>query len=447
MKRKMISWLAFMAVFLFLLHSCVHDEIYSSSDPASREYHSKSVFKEDEKYIKNVMDIYFENEEAIKKTTGTPLWDYAMTMGTMDESFLIVPVADGKTVITCLQVPRNGNYVRFLYDNDREHIKFFQNYLLSEKREPVKQEPYSSPTGKGLAECKVTAVSMWYPADEYGSNAGYWETNYIITCPPEETDGDGNESGPGDTTYPYPGGGGNPNPQNPKTPCEKTKSVLNKPNVQAGITTVKAQALQTLSNINAGETGFKEKKDGTTAPADINSSHKVVYNDVTDGVGGYHNHTANGTHMFSPPDIADTLLGFAAAQNNVSDAYFGMIAAEWCNCPPSNKQFLHYVIQYTGAAADLGTGGNYNFTAAQMTQFENDYRKTVRNLKNTYINGNTYIQTSGELNEKGLEKLFFEMLNTMGLTGNINLQRVEANGTIYNVTLNSNNMPTGTPCP
>ena len=231
------------------------------------------------------------------------------------------------------------------------------------------------------------------------------------------------------------------------TPCEKTKNILNRPNVQAGITTVKTQALQTLSNINAGETGFKEKKDGTTAPADINSSHKVVYNDVTDGVGGYHNHTANGTHMFSPPDIADTLLGFAAAQNNVSDAYFGMIAAEWCNCPPSNKQFLHYVIQYTGAAADLGTGGNYNFTAAQMTQFENDYRKTVRNLKNTYINGNTYIQTSGELNEKGLEKLFFEMLNTMGLTGNINLQRVEANGTIYNVTLNSNNMPTGTPCP
>ncbi len=239
MTKKMISWLSFMAVFLFLLHSCVHDEIYSSSDPASREYHSKSVFKEDEKYIKNVMDIYFENEEAIKKTTGTPLWDYAMTMGTMDESFLIVPVADGKTVITCLQVPRKGNYVRFLYDNDREHIKFFQNYLLSEKREPVKQEPYSNPTGKGLAECKVTAVSMWYPADEYGSNAGYWETNYIITCPPEQTDGDGNESGPGDTIYPYPGGGGNPNPQNPKTPCEKTKNLLTKPDVQAVVSNLK----------------------------------------------------------------------------------------------------------------------------------------------------------------------------------------------------------------
>lgn len=207
--KKLISWLTFIAIFTLSMQSCIHDDIYSSSDLTSEEYHSKSVFKEDEKYIKNVMDIYFENEETIKKNAGIPLWDYAMTMGTMDESFLIVPVADGKTVITCLQVPRNGNNVRFLYDYDRDHIRFFQNYILSEKREPVKQEPYSNPTGKGLAECKVTAVSMWYPADEYGSNAGYWETNYIITCPPEQTDGDGNEWGSGNNTYPYLGGGNN----------------------------------------------------------------------------------------------------------------------------------------------------------------------------------------------------------------------------------------------
>ncbi|MDQ1101687.1 hypothetical protein [Chryseobacterium sp. SORGH_AS_1048] len=90
MMRKLISWLSFMMAFSLVLLSCVHDEIYTSSDPASKEYHSKSVFREDEKYIKNVMQIYFEHEAEIKKGNAVPLWDYAMTMGNFDESFLIV---------------------------------------------------------------------------------------------------------------------------------------------------------------------------------------------------------------------------------------------------------------------------------------------------------------------------------------------------------------------
>ncbi|CAD7798561.1 hypothetical protein CHRY9390_00354 [Chryseobacterium aquaeductus] len=232
-------------------------------------------------------------------------------------------------------------------------------------------------------------------------------------------------------------------------PCNKTKAMLQRPNVQQGITGIKAQALQTISNVNAGEIGFKEKKDGTVVPADVNSSHKVVFNDVTDSNGGYHNHTATGTHMFSPPDI-DALLGFAAAQSlqdGAGNAYLGMIAGEWCNCPPDNVQYIHYVIRYTGAAADLGTGNTHDYTPAQMKQFEKDYRKIIRELTDTNLNGNTYIKNAaGDLNEKGLEKLFFETLKSMNLNGKVNLQRIE-NGNVNIVTLDSNGMPTGTPCP
>ncbi|MCY1661422.1 hypothetical protein [Chryseobacterium sp. SL1] len=409
MTKKMISWLAFMAVFLFLLHSCVHDEIYSSSDPASREYHSKSVFKEDEKYIKNVMDIYFENEEAIKKTTGIPLWDYAMTMGTMDESFLIVPVADGTTVITCLQVPRNGNYVRFLYDNDREHIKFFQNYLLSEKREPVKQEPYSNPAGKGLAECKVTAVSMWYPADEYGSNAGYWETNYIITCPPEQTDGDGNESGPGDTTYPYPGGGGNPNPQNPKTPCEKTKNLLTKPDVQAVVSNLKNH----LSSGAGGEKGWKFNKVGNPTETSNNSEHSVTVGDPSLINGTYHNHTGTKVDIFSATDIA-TLIEIARYQSigNAGNAFSGLVA-------PNG---IHYVIYFNGSHADLPPSGSYSETDIKVWEI-----KMLRMKDNLLNDSNFYNMINGTkvLNEKGLEQIFFSVLQKMGLQDKIVLQKID----------------------
>ncbi|UOU99911.1 hypothetical protein MUU74_08140 [Chryseobacterium daecheongense] len=231
-------------------------------------------------------------------------------------------------------------------------------------------------------------------------------------------------------------------------PCFKTKKMLARPNVQQGINNVKAQALQSLSNVNAGETGFREKNDGTVVPADVNASHKVVYYDVTGSRGGYHNHTATGTHMFSPPDIADTLFGFASAQSiqdGVGNAYFGMIAAEWCNTCPSNVQFIHYVISFAGTGTELG---GYVYTPTQMNQFISKYQRKVLELSNTSLNGNTYIKNSaGDLNEKGVEKLFIETLKIMNLSGKVNLQRVEPNGTVYNIKEDVNGMPIGTPCP
>ncbi|MDQ0783507.1 hypothetical protein [Chryseobacterium sp. W4I1] len=244
------------------------------------------------------------------------------------------------------------------------------------------------------------------------------------------------------------GGGSNtPTPEPIVNPCEKTKDVLNKPNVKQGVNNIKAQALATLSNVSAGEIGFKEKKDGTLAPADVNSAHQVVFNDVTDSYGGYHNHTATGTHMFSPPDIVDALFGFAAAQSTqdgVGNAYLGMIAGEWCNTCPDNVQYIHYVIQYTGTGTELG---GYVYTSSQMNQFISKYQRKIAELTNTSLNGNTYIKSSGDLNEKGLEKLFFETLNIIGINGKVNLQRIEASGTVNNVTLNSSGVPTGVPCP
>ena len=35
----------------------------------------------------------------------------------------------------------------------------------------------------------------------------------------------------------------------------------------------------------------------------------------------------------------------------------------------------------------------------------------------------------------------------MNLSGKVNLQRIEPNGTVNNVTLDNNGMPTATPCP
>jgi hypothetical protein len=448
----MISWLSFMAVFLFLLNSCVHDEMYSASDPAAKEYHSKSLWKEDEIYIKNIIKIYEEHEAEIRKEHGTPLWEYAMTMDKFDESYLVVPVRKNGRIMEVMEVPRFGRKVYFRYSDDDEKVALFNQLMIDRPKKPL---PVSSANAASKIVCVVKTFSTWYPDNENNpSGSGHWETSSYTICIDLTIDTFENpDDGGGNGGYDYPPfGGGYENPEDSivvnQTPCEKTKNILDKPQVQQIINDVKTQALKTLSDTNAGELGFKEKKDGTIAPADINASHKVVYNDVTDGYGGYHNHTALGTHMFSPPDIADTLLGFAAAQDNVSDAYFGMIAAEWCNCPPSNKQYIHYVMQYTGPAADIGTGGSYNFTQVQVNQFISDYLSIIKDLTNKSLNGTTYIKNNaGDLNEKGLEKLFFETLTVMGMDGKVNLQRIGPSGTVFNVNLDSNNMPVATPCP
>lgn len=448
MTKKIVSWLSFMTVFLLTLQSCVHDEIYSSSDPVSKDYHSKSLWKEDEVYIKNVQRIFLANaniDNFENRHHGLPVWDYAMTFGHFDESYLMVPISNKNGIKEVMIVERKEDKIFFSISTNVNASRFFKNLIFKNDSVP---KPQTQIEENEKIVCKTRTYTLCF-GNPNGSQDCY--PSEVTTCVQQQELGE-NEIGGGSSGIDYESGSGGSNnsndtPQN-QNPCEKTKSVLNKPNVQAGINNVKAQAVTTISNVYAGETGFKEKKDGTIAPADITASHKVVYNNVTDSKGGYHNHTANGTHMFSPPDITDTLLGFAAAQNNVSDAYFGMIAAEWCSTCSNHAQFKHYVIQYTGAAADLGTGGNYNFTPAQVKQFEKDYRKIIKELTDTSLNGNTYVKNSaGDLNEKGLEKLFFETLNIIGMSGKVILQRIEPNGTIYNVTLDSSNMPVGLPCP
>ncbi|WP_223606950.1 hypothetical protein [Chryseobacterium sp. OSA05B] len=246
-------------------------------------------------------------------------------------------------------------------------------------------------------------------------------------------------------------GGGVPTQPNvgnntPDDPCEKTKSML--PRVSANIEDIKKQAKKAMTDPKAGEIGFKEKKDGTVVPADVNAAHQVQINNVTDGYGGYHNHTGTGIHMVSPPDIVDTLFGFAAAQSvndGVGNAYFGMIAAEPCStCLPDGVKYVHYVIRFSGTGSELG---NFVYSPAQMTQFIKDYRKTASDLSDPYISGTIFSDSLGNLNEKGLEKLFFDTLTNIGLDNKVVLQRVEPNGTVYNLSKSSTGIITATPCP
>ncbi|KFF75275.1 hypothetical protein HX13_03250 [Chryseobacterium sp. P1-3] len=327
----------------------------------------------------------------------------------------------------------------------------------------------------GTESCSYQTVDMYfscYTGDHNQTNESTWGscnwqsqggypaqhlTVVALVCGADTSLDDGTGNGGGTSVGDTRGLGSGPNEGTPTiptfslaskaSPCEKTKVMLNRPNVQQGINNVKGNAKLSVTNPNIGELGFKEKKDGTVVLADINSAHQVVFKDITDGYGGYHNHTATGIHMFSPPDIVDTLFGFAAAQSvydGVGNAYFGMIAGEPCNTCPDNVKYIHYVIRYVGTGTELA---NFVYSPEQMKQILIDYQKKEAKLTNTSISGTSYINSAGDLNEKGLEKLFFDTLTNMGLDNKVVLQRVEPNGTVYNVTKDITGSITATPCP
>ncbi|WP_426476442.1 hypothetical protein ACP3T3_13925 [Chryseobacterium sp. CBSDS_008] len=242
----------------------------------------------------------------------------------------------------------------------------------------------------------------------------------------------------GSETYGGAGGSQTQNPQDPKNPCEKSKNILSKADVQAKITELKNQ-----SKIGS-EIGVKIKADGTTSGTIPGGGHEVELGDTAGYQGGYHNHTPSGIKMLSPPDIVK-MLDFSMAQpnGNIGDGFMGMFGSEKCSTCPDGYRYYNYMATFSGTTQELA-GFLYN-TKYDFVKLIKDYRDREKELSENL----SYVDYLGaDLNRKGLEKLFFDTLKKMGLEGKVNLQKIEDNGTVQNITLDSSgSSTTATPCP
>lgn len=463
MKKKLILSLLLLVMGVFFFNSCRTDETAQEEKRTEREkigafarfeenLASKSLLQKDgseyvsyhEPFMKTIQTFMDKNPDYSKKfhdQVGDVYFDLrSFTYGEANKGIVYPIMKDGKVNAALFGIINlERDWVNFsVLKNDSPEVqsilsKFQKQYDLNQQskaREPMHEMAIEEVVITIYESIPGPSYIFYNPYADYGSSGG--------------AGGLGGGMSGGGIIH---GGGGNPQPENPKNPCEKTKSMFNKPNIKQGIDNVKANAKLTLTDPNAGEIGFKEKKDGTVVPADVNSAHQVVFNDVTDSNGGYHNHTENGIHMIAPQDMTNSLFGFASAQSindGVGNAYLGMIAAEPCSTCPDGIKYVHYIVHYAGTATELG---GFVYSPAQIKKFESKYAETATDLSEPILNGNTYINSSGKLNEKGLEKLFFDTLTSMGLDDKVVLQRVEANGTVYNVTKNSSGIITATPCP
>ncbi|WP_139262691.1 hypothetical protein [Chryseobacterium polytrichastri] len=442
MKKNFIIRLLLLVAVSVFLYSCVHDEIASSTDPASKEYTNKSLWKEDEKYIKNVMKVYYEHEVDIKKISGTPYWDYASTMETYDESFLMVPIVDQGKVVSILQVPRDGITIHFYYTNFRNQIDFFQKLVFSEYKKALPSET-SSPTSK-LTLCTRQSISVWLPNDESNPEAGgHWQTSTIIKCVQhmDQCVGVVNangvcEGGGGSGGYPYPGGD---DPQDPeKDPCKKAKSTYNSTAVKSRYDVLKTK-VGDLKETGYGFTtitGPKGLPTTQTNPLNPDATNpdkmKVGIYPTTFGYSHTHINKSNGNvsvKIFSPADINTFLiiLHNAIANNTPLDTVFGgMVASD------PDTVYNTYQIQYTGNGTNLPS----EFTKEQLDVLRNWYAKNAQEIQTE----------TGELSHTDMQKLFNETLKKMNLS-DIVLFKIEGNSnTVKKVDYNGYGSPSENNC-
>lgn len=442
MRKKIILRLFLIIAFATSMYSCIHDDISSvNTEIPNQEYTSKSLWKEDEKYIKNVKAVFDEYADKSYFTTnfGTVNWDYALTMGTFDESFLEAPVIKDGKVSFVLVAYREDDRVFFKRKEDRGSNEFFNTLVFKERKElKGKVVDNASQNGKGQLCYTVEVTWTWTNDDgSAGETFVYNETRCKSTGPylpcqsVEVNDNCGGSTAGGPSGSGSGGGGsGYPYPQESHNPCERTQNMLLKAGVQPKIDELKEQAPK------GGELGVKFKIDGTPSPTISGGAHNVNFGDKTGYAGGYHNHTPTGIPMLSPNDI-DQLLGFARAQPtsnplNVNNAFVGMVA-------PNG---MHYVIWFNGTYQDAVK----TFSQEEINNYKTDYIELESNLTDEVKNGMTYMNGDGTINNLGVEKLFFETLKNMGLEGKVNLQRIESDGTVKIIGLNSSNQPISTTC-
>ena len=225
------------------------------------------------------------------------------------------------------------------------------------------------------------------------------------------------------------GSGGNTEFPDLDDPCEKTKTLLNNPELQSAITKMKNQAALPVSAQNYGEIGYKFKADGTSSGMISGGKHEVELGPEAGYQGGYHNHPLMGIKMLSPDDIVK-LLNFAMAQpnGNIADAFMGMIGTG------ADGTEYHYVIQYTGNIQEL-----------QQYLYSNNWN--LDQLKSDFgTRSSMYKSSNGNITNEKLEKLFFKTIKDMGLENKINLQRVEDGNIIKTITKNNDGTTNVLPC-
>ncbi|WP_419870923.1 hypothetical protein [Chryseobacterium sp. CT-SW4] len=461
MRKKIILWLFSVAISLFTFHSCSSEDDYIKS--------------QDEKYTSNKFQIFLAQDgKTINYAEGfkslmeryDSLYTVSHTTKTMHRSF------SKSESIASEYIEFNIRSQEFTTDNNEKYVLFplIRNYQVDgimvatlREEETIVEYYEMSKDEKNYQEIlnlfKVQYLKSTVKSRLNKSACGFDGyppcdiDTVIITVP--KTGGNGNglpSGGSGGTSggcsiYQncidgnLDGGGGGGVPELELSSCFRTKLMISKQQIKE-----KTNALFDQSKLT-GEKGFMANSDGLTSPIVTGEDHSVDFGDISGYEGYYHNHTPDGVKIFSPGDIRKLFEFIIKLPAGISldTAFGGMVSTEVCagGCP-DGYEYFHYIMTYIGNSSDAGTLYQH-VHSLDLTTLTNDYRDYERSLRNSSGNSSQYGNYVGN---KALEKLFYSTLNKMGIKSNqINLQRVDQNGNITNVTPDTNGNPQDSQCP
>ncbi|MDE5429843.1 hypothetical protein [Elizabethkingia meningoseptica] len=196
MKKHLFYPMLWGTLLILLFHGCRTNEdiVKNERQVQGAEYSSKTLWAEDEKYIKNVIKIYDQYKETVNENShiqGVLFWDYAMTMGQFNESYLKVPVVNQGKVVQILHVIRKGSKIYFSSDStEKTSLDFFQQFIFGNYTKITGEEERKSKiqnTGGAVADgqyiCTTRTISMWYPDNNNNPEGpGHWESSYESRC-------------------------------------------------------------------------------------------------------------------------------------------------------------------------------------------------------------------------------------------------------------------------
>ncbi|KIC63054.1 hypothetical protein RM51_10450 [Chryseobacterium taiwanense] len=431
---------------MLVLFSCRNDEDLispvekeTSQNALLKEGSSLSLWKEDETYIRKVQEVYaqYADENYIFSTHGTILWEYAMTMDTFNENYLIAPVVKDGKVIKTLEVFRVKGKVYFQFsDKDPDANDFFQTLVFTERDKisaSVAEGKYTSKSGTiSTPICRKFILTVGYVDGAGGEQYPIQETKtickFVETALPDsdclgDVDpitgecGGGGTGGAGGYNYPDP-------PDTDEDPCEKLKAQTSNFIFKENVTTLEGKTGESYESgfriSNLGQSQLLQNKPG---------SQQVDMKVFSNTVILMHSHYDGLYPIFSPGDIIFFNQWIVWAQN------WNAIATNTPKIPLNNLTFTL-----------VTSNGNYSFTfdGTSTNAFPNYTQQQMDDLNDKYIKllskAKTITNVSGEVifNMEKLEEEFLKFMdkemNMIGIklykttdTGNSELKLVNGN--------------------
>ncbi|MCC2590569.1 hypothetical protein [Chryseobacterium sp. MFBS3-17] len=225
---------------LLSLFSCRTEELVSSELVQQRqEYFNRSLWKEDEVYIKKVKQVFDEyaDQARMQSEYGDVYWDYATSLNTYNESYLIAPVLKSGKVAGYVEAKRIDDKVFFQFTTDDQKANKFFSTLIFAKKDQLQaaetpdlaayndeiQYAAQAYTPRVL-ECK-TVIKTLYVGEAEGGGSGqggevietYTETICkFVDGPTHQDECIGEYDAQGNCTGGGSGGGGGGYPYNPE---------------------------------------------------------------------------------------------------------------------------------------------------------------------------------------------------------------------------------------